>query len=400
MADRRRIVRLVAWLGAWTVLAALGAILGRASPPPRGMAVPVASVVALVSAVLAGALLLQLVSHWLLVRNRKPVVEGAMLGRIYNLVAGLVALLIVVWSFGRLDTVGQGFALFGGMILGWSLQAPVSGFAAWILVSLKRPFRPGDRVQFPTLGLTGDVHEIGPMYTVLDQVGGTIASEEAVGRYILVPNPLLFSQVVINYTVVQESPYMLDEVLIRITYDSDWDAAECVLVNAARELTADIIEATGVQPYIRSEWYDYGVYLRLRYQTRVKDRAEIQYHLYKKVFLDIKQQKTVDLAIPYVYSYRAGLDQKEAGPRDKEATQVRDVEVSLIRNPQAPGDPEVVDELARSIAEKGLLQPIVLLRDPEGVYEIMAGNNRFEACRSLGWKTVPAVVREAVPPAG
>ncbi len=116
--------------------------------------------------------------------------------------------------------------MFGGMLLGWSLQAPVSGFAAWMLVCVKRPFRPGDRIQFPNLGLTGDVKEIGAMYVVLDQVGGTVGSEEAVGRYILVPNAMLFSQVVINFTVPQEAAYMLDEVVVRITYDSDMQEAE------------------------------------------------------------------------------------------------------------------------------------------------------------------------------
>ena len=63
------------------------------------------------------------------------------------------------------------------------------------------------------------------MYTVLDQVGGAIGSEEAVGRNVLIPNAMLFSSVVINYTVKREAAYILDEVVIRITYDSDWDTA-------------------------------------------------------------------------------------------------------------------------------------------------------------------------------
>src|SRR5208283_6130526 len=100
----------------------------------------------------------------------------------------------------------------------------------------------------------------------LDQVGGTIGSEEAVGRHILVPNAMLFSQVVINYTVTQDAAYMLDELVIRITFDSDWDEAERILLDAADRVTGDIIRISGVKPYIRSDIYDYGVYLRLRYQ--------------------------------------------------------------------------------------------------------------------------------------
>jgi small-conductance mechanosensitive channel len=161
-------------------------------------------------------------------------------------------------------------------------KPPGGGFAAWILILLKRPFRPGDRIQFPALNLTGDVQDIGAMYITLNQVGGSIASEEAVGRSILLPNAMLFQQVIINYTVIPDAPYMLDEVIIRITYDSNWARAEKILLNVAWEVTREIIETTGEYPYIRSELYDYGVYLRLRYQTRVQDRAEIAYKIEKR----------------------------------------------------------------------------------------------------------------------
>lgn len=384
-------------LACWIMLAALAILLTRSLDGlPRlksGLTIP--HLIALIAVVLAGTEFVVLVSFGLLAHRHRPTIEAAMLGRIYRLVAGIVVLMAMVYGFGQLKSFGAIFAMFGGMMLGWSLQAPVSGFAAWIMISLKRPFRPGDRIQFPNLGLTGDVHDIGPMYTMLDQVGGTVGSEEAVGRYILVPNPLLFSQVVINYTVTQESPYMLDEVVIRITYDSHWQRAEAILLSAAREITGDIIQATGVDPYIRADPYDYGVYLRLRYQCRVQNRAGIQYELTKRIFSDLQEERSVDLAIPYVYSNWAGANQKEAGPRDRDAGNVRDLEMATIHNPKAPESPDVIAELSASIAERGLLQPIMVVRNPaDGCYDIIAGNARYDACKALGWKTIPAIVRE------
>ena len=57
-----------------------------------------------------------------------------------------VALIFVLVSYsGSLAAMGIS-AAFLGMVLGWSLQAPVTGMAAWLLVILKRPFRIGDRV--------------------------------------------------------------------------------------------------------------------------------------------------------------------------------------------------------------------------------------------------------------
>jgi small-conductance mechanosensitive channel len=350
-------------------------------------------------AILALCQIISLITMVHLRRQEKPVAEAAMVARIYKLGAVVAIAVCTMYGFGALNTVGGALAAFGGMCAGFSLQAPVSGFAAWVLVSLKRPFRPGDRVQFPNLALTGDVKDIGVMYTVLDQVGGSIGSEEAVGRYILVPNAMLFSQVAINYTVIQSAAYMLDEVVVRITFDSDWDRAEKILVGAAEELTKDIIAATGMKPYIRSDMYDYGVYLRLRYQTRVKDRAEVAYVISKKIFEDIQHEPSVDLAIPYIYSYRTGM--RSAASRledaqDREAANIRDIDISMLRNAHPPTETDVIAQLAQSIATQGLLQPIVVIRNPvENVYDIAAGHQRFEACKKLNWKTIPAIVREA-----
>jgi small-conductance mechanosensitive channel len=397
-------VRVSAFLIMWAAVAASCFTIAHTFPSWVRFAsgLTLFSFVGLIAAVFAVTAVLKLFSHWLLMRRGRPAVEVPMVGRLYNLLAALVVIMVVGYSFGKLGTFAAIYGAFGGMLLGWSLQAPVSGFAAWVLVSLKRPFRPGDRVQFPNLGLTGDVVGTGAMYTTLNQVGGSIGSEEAVGRHILVPNAMLFSQVVINYTVLQESAYMLDEVVVRITYDSNWEEAEKILITAAKEATKDIIEATGVRPYVRSDMYDYGVFLRLRYQTAVKDRVRIVYEITKRIFTEFQRSAVVDWAIPFVYSYKAALERREEEPsRGRPGVPVRQLDVRSIRTqPGKTMDPDDVEEVAQSIARHGLLQPIVVTWSAEeGQYDIVAGQLRFEACRRLGWKTVPVLVQsEAVEP--
>jgi ParB/RepB/Spo0J family partition protein len=56
-------------------------------------------------------------------------------------------------------------------------------------------------------------------------------------------------------------------------------------------------------------------------------------------------------------------------------------------------DPERVRELAESIRENGLLQP-VLLRPKYGRYEMIAGDRRFLAHKLLGLKEIKAIVKE------
>lgn len=55
---------------------------------------------------------------------------------------------------------------------------------------------------------------------------------------------------------------------------------------------------------------------------------------------------------------------------------------------------ENLDELARSIAEHGLLQPIAVRSGPAGMYRIIAGERRWRAARQAGLTEVPVVIRE------
>lgn len=53
-----------------------------------------------------------------------------------------------------------------------------------------------------------------------------------------------------------------------------------------------------------------------------------------------------------------------------------------------------IEDLANSIKEKGLLNPITVRRNNDGTYSLIAGQRRFLACKSLGWNTVPAIIRD------
>lgn len=52
------------------------------------------------------------------------------------------------------------------------------------------------------------------------------------------------------------------------------------------------------------------------------------------------------------------------------------------------------EELAESVKENGLLQPIIVRSFSAGTYEIISGHRRVEVCKKLGIQTVPAIVRE------
>lgn len=182
----------------------------------------------------------------------------------------VIAILVIIALSGSLRLLGL-TAGFLGMMLGWSLQQPVTGIAAWLMIILKKPFRIGDRVIIA--GITGDVTAISLTHVVLNQVGGSIGGEERSGRGILIPNAILFQHVIINYTLEQK--YMLDEVPVRLTFDSDWELAKTLMVESAREATPEIIQDTGQEPFVRAEFLDWGILVRLRFNTIPVQRQEI-----------------------------------------------------------------------------------------------------------------------------
>ncbi|WP_216831631.1 nucleoid occlusion protein [Alkalihalobacterium elongatum] len=61
--------------------------------------------------------------------------------------------------------------------------------------------------------------------------------------------------------------------------------------------------------------------------------------------------------------------------------------------PRTVFDNERIEELAQTIKTHGVIQPIVV-RKRDDQYEIIAGERRWRAVTSLGWETIPAIIKE------
>ncbi|HKH14445.1 MAG TPA: ParB/RepB/Spo0J family partition protein [Solirubrobacterales bacterium] len=85
----------------------------------------------------------------------------------------------------------------------------------------------------------------------------------------------------------------------------------------------------------------------------------------------------------------------EASVEDPE---LRDLPLDLIRpNPDQPRtrfDPASIRSLAASIADAGIVQPLIVRPLADGRYELIAGERRWRAAREAGVQTVPAIVRD------
>src|SRR5262245_53210323 len=93
-----------------------------------------------------------------------------------------------------------------------------------------------------------------------------------------------------------------------------------------------------------------------------------------------------------------GLNALLATP-DLDSDQLRDIDIDrILPNSQQPRknfDDDALNELANSIREHGVVQPIVVRALEDGFFQLIAGERRWRASQRAGLSRVPAVVHDA-----
>ncbi len=102
-------------------------------------------------------------------------------------------------------------------------------------------------------------------------------------------------------------------------------------------------------------------------------------------------------AAPPAEAAIAHPDFPQPAGQDGDGTYYEEIAVGAItpnpRQPRQAFDDETLEELAFSIREVGLLQPIVVRRLMPGRYELVMGERRWRACQHAGLEHIPAIVR-------
>lgn len=88
-----------------------------------------------------------------------------------------------------------------------------------------------------------------------------------------------------------------------------------------------------------------------------------------------------------------GAGEGEAGPDHLKEIDIDEI-TTAPHQPRQLFDPEKLAELAASIKEHGVIQPVVVRPLQAGGYELIAGERRWRACKTLGYRKIPAVVKE------
>lgn len=235
--------------------------------------------------------------------------------KLTNAAATIIALitLIFIWvdAFSSLTTY-LGLLSAG---LAVALTDPLKNMAAWIYIMTRKPFGVGDRVEVREW--RGDVADIRLFRFTLMEIGNWVNGEQPTGRLVHVPNGVIFTDSIANYTEGFEEIW--DEAAIMVTFESDIVVAEALLhecmatsVPATQSKAREGIEETSQEyrlrvPNLEPEVFvrvdDSGVSLFGRYLVEATLRREVASDLWKSVVKAVNAEPVVAFAYPTTRTY-------------------------------------------------------------------------------------------------
>ena len=209
-----------------------------------------------------------------------------------------------------------------------ALKDVVASFGAWIFILWRRPFQLGDRIQIGSRA--GDVVDIRPFQFTLLEIGNWVDADQSTGRIIHVPNFLVFTEPLFNYT--SQFEFIWNEVPVLLTFESDWRKAKEILqrilddrggetVREAEQAmrTASrkfLIHFRKLTPKVYTSVEDSGVLLTLRFICRARDRRGTAEELWESILDAFLQAPDIDFAYPSIRTYFNPLEGKDRARAD------------------------------------------------------------------------------------
>ena len=225
-------------------------------------------------------------------------------------IAFTIGLLFVgrVWFLGF-----HSLATFLGLVaagLAIALQELVKSLAGWIFVVWRRPFSVGDRIQVGKY--SGDVIDIRIFKFTLLEIGNWVHADQSTGRVIHLPNSLVLTEAIANYSKGFE--FIWNEVPVLVTFESNWEKAKQLLHDIARKHTAHLSETAEhlvkeaskrymiffnkLTPTVYTSVGDSGVLLTIRYLIEPRRRRGSEEAIWEEILRAFSRSDDIDLAYP------------------------------------------------------------------------------------------------------
>ncbi len=234
--------------------------------------------------------------------------------------ASIILFVGLVWINGM-----RSFATYFGLLsagVSIALKDPILNFAGWLFIVTEQQFKIGDRVEIS--GHIGDVIDIGLFEFLMIEVGNWVDADQSTGRIIHIPNELVLTSPLVNYT--KGFPYIWNEIGVLITFESNWKKAKVILQEIAVRHAEKVSEAArksiekasrkyailykNTTPRVYTTVEDSGVMLTIRYLCWVRNRRGSAEAIWEDVLNAFAKCDDIDLAYPTERFYNNLLEGK------------------------------------------------------------------------------------------
>jgi small-conductance mechanosensitive channel len=225
---------------------------------------------------------------------------------------GVIAVSLV-WAEGM-----QYAATYLGLVsagLAIALKDPITNIVAWIFILWRKPFEVGDRIEIGQYA--GDVVDQRIFQFSMMEIGNWVDSDQSTGRILHIPNGMIFTSGVANYT--HGPDYIWNEIPILITFESDWEKAKGLLQeiadahdvskneNVAKEFEAAtrkfLLRYNKLTPIVYTNVLDSGVLLTIRYLCKPRQRRGTTEAIWEETLRAFAKHTDIDLAYPTTRFY-------------------------------------------------------------------------------------------------
>src|SRR5437773_5608811 len=212
------------------------------------------------------------------------------------------------------------------------MQEPLLNLVGWVVLVSMGLYKLGDRIEMNNS--KGYVVEITPMNTTIREFGGALYGDSFTGRYVTIPHSQILKGNVYNYT--KDTPFIWDQLVLNVTYESDLKLAERLIYEAAEEIVgpmmrdnrahlrskyefADLADYMAEEPRVGWAFGASSIDLTLLYFCPVFAKGSYRTRLVKRIYEKVMAEPRVQFAYPHVQ-----FVPQEPVEREKDAALVKE----------------------------------------------------------------------------
>jgi len=196
-----------------------------------------------------------------------------------------------------------------------ALKDPITNIVAWVFILWRKPFEVGDRIEIGQYA--GDVVDQRIFQFSMMEIGNWVDSDQSTGRILHIPNGMIFTSGVANYT--HGPDYIWNEIPVLITFESNWEKAKRLLKeiadthdvardeNVTKEFEAAtrkfLLKYNKLTPIVYTNVLDSGVLLTIRYLCKPRRRRGTSESIWEAILRVFAKHPDIDLAYPTTRFY-------------------------------------------------------------------------------------------------